>query len=140
MLTKFFLKNIKRKQKGKIINIASTGAYHPGPYTAVYYATKAYVLSFTEAIAKEQKGDNIQIIAVCPGAVKTRFAERAGRRDNLAADNPQKIAKHIYRRAIVGKQNVVLIGFKYWIWVRLPRRIAAFFIERQQRKLVKIHN
>lgn len=137
ILTKFFLENMSKQQQGKIINIASTGAYHPGPYTAVYYATKAYVLSFTEAIAREAKHDKLQITAVCPGAVKTQFAKRAGRKDNSLADTPEKIAEYIYKKAVVRKQSVVLIGLKYRIWTKFPRKAAAFFIERQQKKLMR---
>ncbi len=136
MLTKFFWKDMKKRRKGKIINIASTGAYHPGPYTAVYYATKAYVLSFTEAAAREGKRDNVQITAVCPGAVKTQFAKCAGRRNNALADTPQKVAEHIYKKAVIGQQKTVFIGLKYCIWIRFPRRIASFLIERQQRRLL----
>lgn len=140
MMTKFFLKDMKKRQRGKIINIASTGSYHPGPYTAVYYATKAYVLSFTEAVAMEVKKNHIQVTAVCPGAVKTKFAERAGRRNNSLADTPEKIARHIYQKAVLKNQSIVFVGFKYRLWVKIPRKIAAFFIGRQQKTLLKQYN
>lgn len=137
MMTKFFLKDMKKRKYGKIINIASTGAYHPGPYTAVYYATKAYVLSFTEAVAIEAKKHHIQISAICPGAVKTNFANQAGRKENSLADTPEKIAQHIYKKAVLENKKTVFIGFKYWLWVKIPRRAAAFFIGHQQKMLLK---
>lgn len=136
MMTQFFLQDMKKRKHGKIINIASTGAYHPGPYTAVYYATKAYVLSFTEAVAMEAKKNHIQVTAVCPGAVKTNFARRAGRKDNALADTPEKIAKQIYKKAVLKHKRTILIGLQYRIWVKIPRKIAAFFIGRQQQNML----
>jgi uncharacterized protein len=67
-----------KKKRGKILNVASTAAYLPGPYMAVYYASKAYVLSFSQAIYEEYKGDGITISVLCPGVTKTFFQARAG--------------------------------------------------------------
>ena len=69
---------IKRKSGG-ILNVASTAAFQPGPNMAVYFATKAYVLSFTEALHRELAGRGIKVTALCPGPVPTEFQERAGR-------------------------------------------------------------
>lgn len=81
LLTKYFAQEMIQKQKGKILNVASTGSYHPGPYTAVYYATKAYVLSLSEALNIELKEYGITVSALCPGATKTNFAKAAGKED-----------------------------------------------------------
>ena len=69
VLTKLCGREMAERKHGKILNVASTGAYHPGPYTAVYYASKAYVLSLTEAVAHELKPYNVTVTALCPGCL-----------------------------------------------------------------------
>ncbi|WP_338780729.1 SDR family oxidoreductase [Metabacillus sp. FJAT-52054] len=76
-LTKLFLPDMTERNEGGILNIASTAAFQPGPLMAVYYATKAYVLSFTEALENELKDTNIRVSALCPGPTDTGFSERA---------------------------------------------------------------
>ncbi|MBS2968175.1 SDR family oxidoreductase [Metabacillus sp. KIGAM252] len=76
-LTKLFLPDMAERNEGGILNIASTAAFQPGPLMAVYYATKAYVLSFTEALENELKDTNIRVSALCPGPTDTGFSERA---------------------------------------------------------------
>jgi short-subunit dehydrogenase len=76
-LTKLFLGEMLQRQDGKILNVASTAAFQPGPLMAVYYATKAYVLSFTEALGEEVKGTGVTVTALCPGPTRTRFQEIA---------------------------------------------------------------
>ena len=77
-LTKLFLPGMIARGRGKILNVASTAAFQPGPMMAVYFATKAYVLSFSEAIARELKGTGVSITALCPGATETGFQRAAG--------------------------------------------------------------
>ena len=66
------------RRRGRIVNVASTAAFQPGPYMSVYYATKAYVLSFSEALAEELRGTGVTVTALCPGLTTTEFQERAG--------------------------------------------------------------
>ncbi|HEX2985051.1 MAG TPA: SDR family oxidoreductase [Ignavibacteriales bacterium] len=77
-LTKLAIDEMNKKGKGKILNIGSTGSFAPCPSIAVYCATKAYVLSFSEAIAYELEGTGITVTALCPGPTETGFAEAAG--------------------------------------------------------------
>jgi short-subunit dehydrogenase len=63
--------------RGGVLNVASTAAFQPGPLMAVYYATKAFVLSFTEALAEEAAGSGVRITCLCPGPTQTEFAARA---------------------------------------------------------------
>ena len=72
-LTKLFLKDMVKKNDGKIMNISSVAAFQPGPLMSLYYATKAYILHFTEAIANEVKDKNICISVLCAGQTKTNF-------------------------------------------------------------------
>lgn len=77
-LTKLLLPSMLAKRSGKILNVASTAAFQPGPLMAVYYATKAYVLSFSEALANELRGSGVTVTALCPGPTPTGFQRRAG--------------------------------------------------------------
>jgi hypothetical protein len=77
-LTRLFLPQMLTRKTGRILNVASLAAYLPGPFMAVYYATKAYVLSFSEALSSELSGTGITVTALCPGATKTEFQKRAG--------------------------------------------------------------
>ncbi|MGX4593237.1 SDR family NAD(P)-dependent oxidoreductase [Leuconostoc sp. JNUCC 76] len=77
-LTKLFLNSMIENNNGTIINVASTSAYHPIPTMAVYAASKAFVLSFSEALSAETKGTNVQVFAISPGATDTNFFSNGG--------------------------------------------------------------
>src|SRR6202044_3100474 len=77
-LPRLFLPAMLARRSGKILNVASTAAFQPGPLMAVYYATKAYVLSFSQALANEVRGSGVTVCCFCPGATNTGFAKRAG--------------------------------------------------------------
>src|SRR3954470_19922696 len=76
-LTKLFMPAMIRRRSGRIVNVASTAAFQPGPLMAVYYATKAYVLSFSEALAEELRNSGVTVTALCPGPTATDFADVA---------------------------------------------------------------
>lgn len=76
-LTRLFLPDMLERKSGHILNVASTAAFQPGPWMGVYYATKAYVLSFGEALAEELKGTGVSVTTLCPGPTKTEFFDRA---------------------------------------------------------------
>ncbi len=77
-LTRLFLKDMLTRRTGKVLNVASTAGFQPGPLMAVYYATKAYVLSFSEALAEEVRGSGVTVSVLCPGPTKTGFQDRSG--------------------------------------------------------------
>jgi len=77
-LTRLFLPEMIARKRGRIVNIASIAAYQPGPFMAVYYATKAFVVSFSEAIANELHGTGVRVTTICPGPTTTNFGKRAG--------------------------------------------------------------
>jgi uncharacterized protein len=81
-LTRLFLPGMLARRAGKILNVASTAAYVPGPFMAVYYASKAFVLSFSEAIAEEVQGSGVTVTALIPGPTETNFAATAGNQDS----------------------------------------------------------
>ena len=98
-LTKLILKDMIDQKDGKILNVASTGAYQPGPLISVYYASKAYVLSFSEALREEVKDKGIKVVTLCPGATKTNFSKRAGKGDLDVAISAKEVAED--RKSVV---------------------------------------
>lgn len=125
-------RDMARRGGGKIVNIASTGSYHPGPYTSVYYATKAYVLSLTEALSIEWKNSGVTIHAVCPGATRTNFSKRAGRKENRFAVTPEYIVRQTLK-GMKRKKTTIVPGIFYKFFVHIPRKIASKMIARQQK-------
>ena len=99
LLTKLFLKDMVKRNKGKILNISSVAAFQPGPLMSLYYATKAYILHFTEAISNEVKDKNISISVLCPGQTNTNFQKNVSskkNRINFSSSCPEKVAKYGY--------------------------------------------
>jgi len=76
-LTKLFVRDMVARRRGRIVNVASTAAFQPGPLQSVYYASKAFVLSFSEAIGNELRGTGVTVTALCPGPTPTGFQTRA---------------------------------------------------------------
>ncbi|MEI5909639.1 SDR family oxidoreductase [Bacillus spongiae] len=111
-LTKLFLPKMVERKSGKIMNVASTAAFQPGPYLANYSATKAYVLSLTEAIANEVKGTGVSVSALCPGPTETGF-QSAANMDNSKNFEAGKVmdvksvAKAGYNGLMNGKTTII---------------------------------
>lgn len=93
-LTKLFAADMVKKGSGTIINVASTGAFQPGPYIAEYYATKAFVLSYSQALNEELKGTGVHICTVCPGPVDTGFYEKSGGKMPPLHLEPMEVARY----------------------------------------------
>ena len=111
-LTKRLLPGMLRRRSGRILNVASTAAFQPGPFMAVYYATKAYVLSFSQALAEELRDTGVTVTALCPGPTSTSFAARAGMEETrLFAGNVTMsagaVAKAGYAGMLRGERIVV---------------------------------
>jgi short-subunit dehydrogenase len=110
-LTKLFLPPMLQRGSGKILNVASTAAFQPGPLMAVYYATKAYVLSFSEALAQEVRGQGVTVTALCPGPTASGFQKRADmERSKLVQSgllDARAVAEAGYRGLMQGKTSVV---------------------------------
>ncbi len=111
-LTKRLLPAMLRRRRGRILNVGSTAAFQPGPLMAVYYATKAYVLSFSEALANETAGSGVTVTALCPGPTLTEFQQRAGVGQTRLFRSPllldvSTVALAGYRGMIRGKRVVI---------------------------------
>jgi short-subunit dehydrogenase len=113
-LTRLFLPAMIARKRGKILNVASTAAFLPGPGMAVYYASKAYVLSFSAALSHELRSSGVTVTALCPGPTATGFQARAGMAGtnlfkNVSVMNAENVAACGYRALLKGKP-VVLPG------------------------------
>jgi hypothetical protein len=131
-LTKLFVKDMIVRKSGKIVNVASTAAFQPGPFMAVYYASKAYVLSFSEAIANELKGTGVTVTALCPGPTDTGFAAAADVEQSRLfrlrrAASAAEVARYGYNAMRKGK-TVAVHG--------LLNKIMAFSVRLSPRKLL----
>ncbi|HEX4424779.1 MAG TPA: SDR family oxidoreductase [Terriglobales bacterium] len=118
-LTKLFLGPMIERGSGKIMNVASTAGFQPGPLMAVYYATKAYVISFSEALANELKHSGVTVTCFCPGATDTGFQGRAGMENSrlfkkLGAMDVKMVARDGYRGMMKGR-TLVFSGFQNWL-------------------------
>ncbi|MGE5356364.1 MAG: SDR family NAD(P)-dependent oxidoreductase [Deltaproteobacteria bacterium] len=130
-LTKLFAADMKSSGGGIIINIASTAAFQAVPNLGIYSATKAYVLSFSEAVAYELKKYNVKVISICPGATESEFAEVAGLGDkfrNMSIPGSKELAGFIYSSmnkncpvAIHGFKNKLMI----WSARFAPRQMVV---------------
>ena len=140
-LTKAFLGGMLERRRGGILNVASTAAFQPGPIMAVYYATKAYVLSFTEALASEVAGSGVRVTALCPGPTRTGFQSRAGFRPipllraPLLGNDPGEVARAGWDGLKKGRR-VVVPGMTNKLLVQAeritPRRVVTAVIKRLQ--------
>ena len=109
-LTRYFLPGMVKRNRGKILNVSSTASLTPGPLQAVYFATKAYVTFFSNAIAEELRDTNITVTALLPGATETEFARVAGMDNTSLFDKTvtaESVAKDGYQGMLNGKLDVV---------------------------------
>jgi short-subunit dehydrogenase len=133
-LTRLFLPPMRRRGHGKILNMASIGAFMPGPLMAAYFASKAYVLSLSEALSNELRGTGVTVTAVCPGPTRTRFAQRARLIDTKAFRGrlmePADVAREGFDALMKGK-TVMIPGLKHRLQLfptpLVPRRVLAYF-------------
>ncbi len=119
LLTRLYLGPMLERRSGRIMNVASTAAFQPGPLMAVYYATKAYVLSFSEAIADELRNTGVTVTCFCPGATLTEFQKRARTENSrlfqqLSPMDAKTVAEMGYRALMEGK-TVAIAGLRNWL-------------------------
>ena len=137
-LTKLFLPQVIEHGFGRIMNVASTAAFQPGPKMAVYYASKHYVLAFSEALDEELKGTGVTVTTLCPGPVRTRFQESAEmgnaklfklpivkHADEVAAYGYQKLrkGKRLAIPGVMNQMNIFMLRF-------LPRKIVSALVKK----------
>ncbi|MGB7444804.1 MAG: SDR family oxidoreductase, partial [Coleofasciculaceae cyanobacterium] len=115
-LSKLFLPDMLQQGYGKILNVASTAAFQPGPLMAVYYATKAYVLSLSESLANELQNSGVTVTALCPGPTESGFQARANMEESKLVSGQQimdaQTVAQIGYRSLMSNKTVVIPGLK----------------------------
>jgi hypothetical protein len=123
-LTRLFLPPMLARRSGRIMNVASTAGFQPGPLMAVYYATKAYVISFSEALANEVRNSGVTVTCFCPGATHTGFAKRAGNDESRLFKrfgmNVEKVALDGFRAVMEGR-GLAISGLHNWLIAQSTR-------------------
>lgn len=139
-LTRLFLPGFVARNGGKILNVSSTASLLPGPLQAVYYATKAYVTSFSNAIAEELADTNVTVTVLLPGITDTGFAQASDLSDSKLFENavpPRSVAEDGYNAMLVGKLDVFsgLTFFqRLFVWVLpfVPKHLLLRQVKQMQ--------
>lgn len=138
VLTQLFLKDMVARNEGKILQLASIASNMPGPWQAVYHATKAYVLSLTEALISELKDSAVTMTALQPGATETDFFNKAEMQDAKIMDSkmsdPVKVAKDGYEALMKGDDKIVS-GFKNKMMVGMSHVTPDTVLAEQMNKM-----
>jgi hypothetical protein len=141
-LTRLFLPGMVARHEGRILNVASTAAFEPGPLMAVYYASKAYVLSFSEAIGNELVGSGVSVTTLCPGITRTGFQAAGAMEDSRLVQGRMADAASVALagyRGVIARKSVVIPGFSNKLVplaVRLaPRSVVTRMVRRAQERV-----
>jgi short-subunit dehydrogenase len=137
--TKLYLQDMVKHRSGKIMNVASTAAFQPGPIMAVYFATKAYVLSFSEAVNNEVSDKGVTVTTLCPGATESGFqAAAAMEESNLVKGRKlptsKEVAEYGYAAMLKGK-TVAIHGLMNWILANSVRFTPRALVVKITRKI-----
>lgn len=139
-ILKLFLNEMISRGSGKVLNVSSTASVIPGPLQAVYYATKAYVTSWSNSLWRELKGTGVTVTALMPGAMQTGFADAGGLSDTKLFSNavkPDDVAKAGYEGMLKGELNVIS-GLSGWqkpmiaLAPLFPKKTMLDFVYNQQ--------
>jgi short-subunit dehydrogenase len=141
-MTKLFLPQMVQRGAGRIMNVASMAAFQPGPLMAVYYATKAYVLSFSEALENELRGSGVTVTALCPGTTKTDFETRANLGESKlfksGVMDVHTVAKAGYDGLMHGK-TIVVPGTQNLLLTKavrfMPRKLVTSTVRKMQERV-----
>lgn len=139
ILTKLYAQDMIRAGSGRIMNVASTAAFQPGPLMALYFATKAFVLSFSEAIGNELDGTGVTVTTLCPGPTTTEFQERSKMQNSGLVKGKMMTAREVaeagYRGLVAGK-TIVIPGLQNKLLVESlrvsPRSLVTKIVRRMQ--------
>jgi uncharacterized protein len=136
-LTKLCLPGMIARRRGRVLNVASTAAFLPGPNMAVYYATKAFVLSFSEAIADELRASGVTVTVLCPGPTSTGFQDAARMQTSRLVQGTMMSAAEVaeagYRGMIAGRSIVIpgtMNRLVPWLVRLTPRRVMTILSRR----------
>lgn len=136
-ITHAFLPSILARGDGAIINVASTVAFQPAPYMAVYGASKAFVLSFSQALSEEYRGRGLRVLALCPGATETPFFSVAGESASVGTKRTTAQVVATGLRALEQGRSVVIDGTANALLAFLPRLLPGALVTRIVGRLVR---
>ena len=149
-LTHFFLKEMVKRDCGKILNISSIAAFQPGPLMAVYYASKAYLMSFSRAIANELKDTNVTVTVLCPGMTRTGFQSANGNPNpkyGVLSTTSQKVASYGYYALTKGKAiaiprfyNRIIASIHRFLSFEAATRLSRYLQEKNRAKIAHQNN
>ncbi|WP_442048480.1 SDR family NAD(P)-dependent oxidoreductase [Paenibacillus sp. 2TAB19] len=140
-LMMLFLPDMVKCRSGRILNVGSTTSFYACPLSANYSASKAFVLSLTEAVASELQGTGVSVTALCPGATGTEFFRRAKMENQKVAKQealmtPDKVAEIGYR-ALMRSKTFVIPGFQNWLLAQAPRLFPRRFVTKITRSVLE---
>jgi len=137
-LTHRFLAPMRERRQGTIINVASTAAFQGVPFMATYAATKAFVLSFSEAIGEENRPHGIRVLALCPGVTDTNFfaASKIDRPPMRTVQTPEEVVSAALRGLARGK-NLVISGWANWFVVEAERVVPRSVVTKVAAKALR---
>lgn len=135
-LTRLFLPSMLARKNGQILNLASTAAFFPGPLMSVYFASKAYVLSFSQALSNELQNSGVTCSCLCPGPTQTNFQNRAAMRESKIMQGATMDAKTVARIGYEGLtkgRNLIVAGN----WNRILIQAQRIFSQKQLAKIIR---
>ena len=137
-LTRAYLPGMLDRDRGVIINVGSTAGFQPVPYMAVYGATKAFVLSFTEALWAETRGTGVRVTALCPGSTDTGFFDVAGEDAQVGRRiSPERVVEAALRALDRRRSTVVTGGAGNWLLTNSPRLVPRQFVARAAERTMR---
>lgn len=142
-LSYLFGKDMAKRKKGRIVNIASIASFQAGPFMGMYYASKAFVRSFSEALHEELKEQGVIVTAICPGPTKTKFEERAKMKKSymfkkMKVDTAKDVAEKSYK-AMMKNKAVYVVGFHNKL-ITFLTRFGSLKLSRNVAKKINIGN
>jgi uncharacterized protein len=139
IISQLFLSRMVKEKYGVIINVASTAAFVPTPYMSNYGASKAYLLSFTEALWAEHQNDGIRVLAVCPGPVETEFFEVMGNKMTSLGkrDTPETVAKGALQALDKNKSYIIPGMIKNYLFAQMGRLSTRKFVAKAGEKFLR---
>lgn len=132
-LTHAFLQPMLERGGGQVLNVSSTAAFQPGPFMAVYYATKAFVDSFTQAVAWEVRDSGVKVISFCPGPTESGFGAISGNDKNHLFKQPGASSREVAVAAVEALQKgrpLKVVGLKNWLGAQAPRFMPRWLVKR----------
>jgi len=137
-LTQRFLVPMRERKQGTIINVASTAAFQAVPYMATYAATKAFVLSFSEALSEENRAHGVHVMALCPGVTETNFFQASGmdRPPMRTIQTPEEVVETALR-ALARQKYVVISGWTNWIMAEAERFVPRSVVTKVAGKALR---